>query len=162
MCSLALLWMTKIFKTRRCLHEIHSMTIEYKINESISADDFIQLLKSCSLGQRRPIDDRECMEGMVSNSNLMVTAWDSDQLVGIARSMTDFHYACYLSDLAVAQSHQKKGIGKQLQAITQQQLGPRCKLILIAAPDANSYYEHIGFSNNPRCWVRERNITSHS
>jgi len=70
--------------------------------------------------------------------------------------MTDFHYACYLSDLAVAQSHQKSGIGKQLQVITRNQLGPICKLILIAAPAANTYYEHIGFSNNPRCWVLER------
>lgn len=33
---------------------------------------------------------------MISNSNLMVSAWDADELVGIARSMTDFHYACYL------------------------------------------------------------------
>ncbi len=135
------------------------MNIQYKINERITSDQFIQLLKSCSLGQRRPIDDRICIDGMVSNSNLIVTAWDSDQLVGVARSLTDFHYACYLSDLAVSDSHQKIGIGKQLQSITQQQLGPRCKLILIAAPDANSYYQYIGFSNNPRCWVLERNMT---
>jgi len=132
------------------------MSIEYKINEPISADQFIELLVSCSLGERRPIQDRECMEGMISNSNLTVSAWESGRLVGLARSMTDFHYACYLSDLAVAQDHQKLGIGKQLQAITQDQLGPRCKLVLIAAPAANSYYEHIGFINNPRCWVLER------
>jgi GNAT superfamily N-acetyltransferase len=133
------------------------MSIDYKINQPISADQFIQLLKSCSLGERRPVDDRACMEGMVANSNLLVTAWDGQQLVGVARSMTDFHYACYLSDLAVSDSHQKKGIGKQLQILTQQQLGPRCKLILIAAPAANTYYEHIAYSHNPRCWVLERN-----
>jgi predicted N-acetyltransferase YhbS len=100
------------------------------------------------------------MEGMVKNSNLMVTAWDDGALVGIARSMTDFHYACYLSDLAVHKKYQKKDIGKKLQALTQEQLGPRCKLILLAAPAANSYYEHIGFTNNQRCWVldREQNI----
>lgn len=75
--------------------------------------------------------------------------------------MTDFHYACYLSDLAVSGRYQKSGIGKQLQVIAQRQLGPRCKLILIAAPSANSYYEHIGFSNNPRCWVLERDARIH-
>ncbi len=90
---------------------------------------------------------------MVSNSNLMVTAWDSDLLIGIARSITDFHYACYLSDLAVSNKYQKRGIGRELQKITRQQLRSSCKLILIAAPDANTYYEHLGFSNNPRCWV---------
>lgn len=132
------------------------MSIAYKINEPITTDQFIDLLVSSTLGERRPIQDRECMEGMISNSNLTVSAWESGRLVGIARSMTDFHYACYLSDLAVSQSHQKFGIGKQLQIITQNQLGPRCKLILIAAPAANTYYEHIGFINNPRCWVLDR------
>lgn len=96
------------------------------------------------------------MEGMVSNSSLMVSAWDGDELVGVARSITDFHYACYLSDLAVSKSHQKRGIGKELQIITQNQLGPKCKLILIAAPAANAYYEHIGFTHNERCWTLTR------
>ncbi len=133
------------------------MNIEFKINEPISVDQFIDLLRESTLGERRPIDDVGCMRGMVENSNLMVTAWDGEKLVGIARSMTDFHYACYLSDLAVHKAYQKQGIGKQLQLITQQQLSEKCKLILVAAPVANSYYEHIGFTNNPRCWVLGRN-----
>ena len=132
------------------------MSIEYKINEPISTDQFIALLKASTLGARRPVEDRECMQGMISNSNLTVSAWNDGQLVGIARSVTDFHYACYLSDLAVSLEYQKSGIGKRLQTLTQEQLGPKCKLILIAAPAANQYYEHIGFSHNPRCWVLER------
>ena len=138
------------------------MNIEYRINAPISTDQFIELLRDSALGERRPIEDRNCMEGMVKNSNLMVTAWNDEALVGIARSMTDFHYACYLSDLAVHKQHQKKGIGKKLQSLTQEQLGPGCKLILVAAPAANSYYEHIGFTNNHRCWVldREQSISS--
>ncbi len=130
--------------------------MEYKINEPISTDQFIELLASSTLGDRRPIEDRECMKGMINNSNLIISAWDSGNLVGIARSITDFHYACYLSDLAVSAHYQKRGIGKQLQILTQNQLGPSCKLILIAAPAANDYYEHIGFTNNLRCWVLER------
>ncbi len=136
------------------------MTIEYRVNEPLSVDQFIDLLRDSTLGQRRPVEDRVCMEGMVENSNLMITAWHDGKLVGIARSMTDFHYACYLSDLAVHKHYQKTGIGKALQALTQQQLGPRCKLILIAAPAANSYYEHLGYENHTRCWIlpRDREI----
>ena len=102
------------------------------------------------------MDDRTCLEGMLANSNLTVSAWDADELVGIARSVTDFHFACYLSDLAVSKKYQKTGIGKQLQIRTQEQLGPHCKLILIAAPAAHAYYEHIGYTHQPRCWVLER------
>lgn len=138
------------------------MTIEYKVNYPISADQFIELLNNSTLGERRPVEDCDCMEGMINNSNLMVTAWRDKKLIGIARSMTDFHYACYLSDLAVDTEYQNKGVGKKLQSITQEQLGNKCKLILIAAPAANSYYEHIGFTNNERCWVldRDQNINS--
>jgi len=132
------------------------MSIEYKIDSSISADQFIALLRASTLGERRPIEDYECIEGMVKNSNLIVTAWDVEKLIGIARSMTDFHYACYLSDLAVDKRYQNSGIGTKLQEITQERLGPKCKLIVVAAPSADSYYEHIGFTNNKRCWVLER------
>lgn len=132
------------------------MNIEYKINKPISVEQFIALLEDSTLGERRPTEDKTCMEGMIANSNLVVSAWHNNQLVGIARSLTDFHYACYLSDLAVSLEYQKLGIGKQLQIFTQQQLGPKCKIILLAAPAANQYYEHIGFTQNPRCWVLSR------
>lgn len=132
------------------------MNITYKFNTPISAEQFISLLENSTLAERRPIEDRECIEGMVNNSNLIVTAWQGDKLIGIARSMTDFHYACYLSDLAVDKDYHKQGIGKELQRLTQKQLGPKCKLILIAAPAANDYYQHIGFQHNDRCWILER------
>ena len=133
------------------------MIIDYKINEPVSTEQFTALLVASTLGERRPIDDRGCMDGMLTHSNLVVTAWQGEALVGIARSMTDFHFACYLSDLAVHQKFQKIGIGKRLQTITQEQLGPHCKLILIAAPAAHTYYEHLGYESNPRCWVLDRN-----
>ncbi len=132
------------------------MEIKYEINRPISAEQFIDLLNNSDLGKRRPVEDPECMRGMVENSNLMVSAWAGDRLVGIARSMTDFHYACYISDIAVDKKYQRKGIGKKLQQITQNRLGPKCKLILVAAPNANSYYEHIGYTHKPGCWVLER------
>ena len=138
------------------------MEITYKVNSEVTTDQFIDLLISSRLAERRPVDDRECMEGMIKNSNLIVTAWDYNKLVGIARSMTDFHYACYLSDLAVDKDYQANSIGKDLLKNTQKRLGPECKLILISAPSANTYYEHIGFTNNQRCWVLDPEQTIRS
>lgn len=135
------------------------MSIEYKKDVDISVAQFVDLLERSGLAERRPVEDIECLQGMLENSNLTCSAWESGQLVGIARSMTDFHYACYLSDLAVCRAHQQQGIGKQLLAITQASLGPRCKIILVAAPDANQYYEPLGFVNNNRCWVLEPNTS---
>lgn len=134
------------------------MKIIYKVNAEITTEQFIALLKNSTLGERRPVDDYDCMEGMIRNSNLTVSAWLNDELVGIARSMTDFHFACYLSDLAVSQNVQKTGIGKDLQRLTQEKLGPKCKLILLAAPAANDYYQPLGYEHNPRCWVLEPDV----
>ncbi|MDU0354438.1 GNAT family N-acetyltransferase [Paraglaciecola aquimarina] len=130
--------------------------VDYRINEKINVNQFYDLLVNSTLGERRPVDDVECLAGMLLNSNLTVSAWVEGKLVGLARSMTDFNYACYLSDLAVNRIYQNRGIGKQLQILTQAQLNKRCKLILISAPTANGYYDKIGFTNNPRCWVLER------
>ena len=129
------------------------MNITYKINVAITAEQFLSVLCESSLAERRPVDDAACIEGMINNSNLVITAWHDEMPIAIARSMTDFHYACYLSDIAVHKKYQHKGIGKELLTLTQQQLGAKCKLILVSAPDANSYYEHIGFTNNERCWI---------
>ncbi|MCK0152753.1 GNAT family N-acetyltransferase [Alcanivorax sp. S6407] len=132
------------------------MTIEYRVGAPVSTDQFIELLRESTLGERRPVDDRDCMAGMIANSNLVVSAWDGETLVGISRCVTDFHFACYLSDLAVHRGYQKCGIGRQLQSLTQQQLGPHCKLILLAAPAANQYYAPLGYEHNERCWVLDR------
>jgi len=135
------------------------MKIEYKINESINVQEFIDLLKRSTLGERRPLDDLVCMQGMIDNSSLIVSAWDQNKLVGISRCITDFHYCCYLADLAVDQAYQKLGIGKHLQIETQNQLGPKCKIILLAAPAATEYYGHIGYTQHPSCWTLERTDT---
>ena len=71
----------------------------------------------------------------------------------IARSLTDFVYAAYLSDLAVDRSLQRSGVGKELVRRTQAALGPRCTLILLAAPLAVDYYARIGFERHPQAWI---------
>ena len=131
--------------------------ISYSTDLLIDVTDFIDLLKRSTLAERRPIDDLQCLKGMIENSNLVVSAWDKERLVGIARSMTDFHYACYLSDLAVDVDYQQKGIGIKLQQLTQERLGPHCKVILISAPAANDYYPALGYQLSERCWILQPN-----
>ena len=81
--------------------------IEYKINSPISVEQFIELLNKTSLGARRPLEDKKRVAAMLHYADLLVTAWDGELLVGVARSVTDFAYCCYLSDLAVDEQYQK-------------------------------------------------------
>ena len=101
------------------------MSVEYKINEPISTDQFTAMLTNSTLGERCPIQDSDCTEGMSLNSTITVSAWGSGMLVGISRSVTDFHNVCYLSNLDVTESYQKMGIEKQLHITTQNELGYR-------------------------------------
>ncbi|QYK51816.1 MAG: GNAT family N-acetyltransferase [Anaerolineales bacterium] len=129
------------------------MSITYKVNVPLELEAAIQVYRTSTLGERRPVDDTERMRQMLANANLIVSAWEGEQLVGISRSVTDWVYCCYLSDLAVSSSHQRGGIGKQLIRETQAALGPDAKIILLAAPAAVDYYPHIGFEKHPSAWT---------
>ena len=129
------------------------MEIEYKVNYPITSEQFVELLEKTSLGARRPLDNKATIKGMLENSNLIVTAWMNDQLIGVARSVTDFHYCCYLSDLAVDENIQSSGIGKYLILVTKKELSPSCNMILLSAPQAQGYYPKIGFEPHNSAWV---------
>ena len=126
--------------------------ISYRTGNVLDLDEVIELYRASTLGQRRPIDDRARMELMLRNANLVITAWDQDLLVGISRSLSDFTYVTYLSDLAVRESHQRQGIGKELIRRTQSASAP-ATIILLAAPAAEQYYPHIGFAHHPQAWT---------
>ena len=97
---------------------------------------------------------------MLRHSNLVATCWQGTVLVGIARSVTDFHYCCYLSDLAVDIAYQRQGVGTALIRLTQEALGPRAQIILLSAPAAVDYYPRIGFEHHPEAWIlpRDRSV----
>jgi predicted N-acetyltransferase YhbS len=127
--------------------------IQYKTGNDLNLDAIIELYHASTLGERRPVDNRERMASMLRHANLVVTAWDGDLLVGISRALTDFSFVTYLSDLAVRRSHQKQGIGKELIKRTQALGGKDAKLLLLAAPAAEQYYPHVGFTRHPQAWM---------
>jgi len=130
--------------------------IIYRINVKITAAQAIDLYVRSTLGERRPIDKVTTFADMLANANLIITAWDQEKLVGIARTLTDFSYVAYLADLAVDEQYQKQGIGKQLIEETKSHLASECMIVLLAAPKANDYYQKIGFEHNPRAWTLKK------
>lgn len=128
------------------------MNVIYKVENNLDPYEFINVLNRSTLGERRPVDDFSRIKKMCENANLIVTARLDGKLIGIARSITDFSYCTYLSDLAVEQEHQKKGIGKRLIEETKKQ-APQAKLILLSAPAAIDYYPKIGMKKHDYCFI---------
>jgi len=127
--------------------------IDYRYGNDLDIDRVIDLCRDSTLGERRPIDDRGIVEAMLRHANLVVTAWDAGRLVGLSRTLTDFAYVGYLSDLAVALSHQRRGIGAELMARTRARMGQRSMLVLLAAPQAVDYYPKLGFTRHDSAWL---------
>lgn len=125
----------------------------YSVESDLSALEFQDVLRRSTLGERRPVDDLDTLEAMLRNASLTVTARDeTGKLMGVSRSVTDFVYCCYLSDLCVDAALQRQGVGKRLIEETRAQLKPGCSLILLAAPAAMDYYPRVGFDKMDRCW----------
>ena len=126
--------------------------ITYRTGNDVDLDAMIELYVDSTLGERRPVDDRERMGRMLEQADLVVTAWDEEELVGISRSITDWVYCTYLSDLAVRADYQGKGIGKELVRRTRAAT-PQATVILLAAPKAVDYYPKIGMTRHDSAWV---------
>ena len=127
--------------------------IDYRLGNDIDLDVLIELYAASTLGARRPIDSRDRMSAMLRHANLVITAWDGDGLVGISRSLSDFSFVTYLSDLAVRVSHQRSGIGRELIRRTQLAGGPDARIVLLAAPAAVNYYPRIGLTRHESAWM---------
>lgn len=126
--------------------------ISYQIENNLSPTEFKDILEKSTLAERRPVDDIERLTTMVEQANLIITARDQGTLIGVARSVTDFVYCTYLSDLAVDTAYQKQGIGKMLIRLTKKET-PQATTILLAAPKALDYYPHIGMDKHNGCFI---------
>ena len=115
--------------------------IKYIVNGSITASDVAKIF--IASGIKRPSEDLDRIQRMIDHADITITAWYQEEMVGIARAITDFSYCCYLSDLAVDKSYQKLGIGKKLIQLVKEELGDEVTLILLSAPSAMEYYPHI-------------------
>ena len=130
------------------------MNIIYARGDGLAAEELADLFRSS--GMRRPIDDLGRIRKMIEAADLLITARVQGRLVGVARSLTDFCYCCYLSDLAVDPDYQRRGVGRELLRLTRDAIGEETTLILLSAPTAMEYYPRVGFEKVTNGWIIHR------
>jgi len=130
--------------------------IDYQLEPDLSVEEFIDVLVRSTLAERRPVNDRPTIAKMLAHADILVTARQDGQLVGVSRAISDFSYCTYLSDLAVDEAFQGRGIGRELIRRTHEAAGVTTTLVLLAAPKAQTYYPHIGMTKHESCWIISR------
>jgi ribosomal protein S18 acetylase RimI-like enzyme len=130
--------------------------IHYRSDLKVDAATFKDILERSGLAVRRPVNNVERLEKMLSAYNLVLTAWRGESLVGIATCWTDFAYSGYLADLAVDVDLQRSGIGRQLVDLARAMVGPQVTLMLLSAPAAVDYYPKIGMERFKDCFIFRR------
>ena len=101
----------------------------------------------------RQTDNAQKLQQAFENTQLVLTAWHSERLVGLARVLTDSVQVAYLCDLAVEPDVQGLGIGKMLiDAVLER--SPGTELVLRDSNLSAGFYEHLGFRPIENGWVR--------
>lgn len=137
--------------------EVVMETVQYTCGD-LNVEEFRSILMRSGLAERRPIADAGRLQAMLTGSQLVVVARVGDLVVGVARSVTDWSYCCYLSDLAVDQAWQRKGIGRQLVSQTRIHVGPQCTIVLVSAPCSVPFYERLDMSRTDRAFLLARTV----
>lgn len=131
-------------------------SVDYRHNLPLDPLDVVRVFENS--GIRRPTGDLPRIARMFAAPSLTVSAWIDGSLVGVSRSLTDYAYCCYLSDLAVDKAHQGLGIGRELIRRTRAVVGDGVSLVLLSAPNAMSYYPGLGFEQAANAFVIRRKL----
>ena len=120
------------------------MSIVYAQEQDLAVEDYVAVIGETSMRERRPLANRARIAKMLAGSNLIVTARDNGEILGLARCMSDTAWICYCSDLAVKESAQGRGIGRGLLDKCTELIGPGVGLVLVSYPESASFYDQLG------------------
>ncbi|MEO0455759.1 MAG: GNAT family N-acetyltransferase [Cyanobacteria bacterium P01_A01_bin.114] len=92
------------------------------------------------------------------SSHALVSAWDSDHLVGIGNAISDGFLVVYYPHLLVSPDYQGQGVGKSILEILKQRYEGMHMHMLVADNEAVGFYKKCGFSkagNTQAMWIYE-------
>lgn len=124
------------------------MSKEIKIEEWLSAGEYIEFLKRTDLGSQYPKERFvERISKLVNNVSISLVARnEKDLIVGILFGLTDYVYWLYITDLGVDRDYEGQGSGRRLMKTAHDKVGgeKNIAVYLIANENAIPFYEKLG------------------
>lgn len=131
--------------------------VTFSEKKDLSPEQLLKLFHQAPWAKGRTLEEaRE----MLRHTDVALCAWDSEQLVGFGRVLTDFVYRATIWDVIVDKAYQKYGIGTE---IVQRILNhPRLKKVELfwLCTRRPGFYEKLGFSSKEQTgmvWSRSKN-----
>ena len=85
----------------------------------------------------------------ITNSNPVVTVWDTERLIGFARANSDGVYRAAIWDVVIDPDYQGVGLGRKLvQTVLSHPLVSKVERVYLTTTHQQSFYERIGFERN--------------
>ena len=110
-------------------------------------DDHALAALYASVGWTGHAADPARLRRAIEASTYVRAAWDGDAVVGLIRASADAVFLCFVHDLLVAPSHQRRGIGRALveRCLADHPEISRFTLLTDASPAPVAFYRGLGF-----------------
>ena len=127
--------------------------IMYYTDKKVDYDKLKTLFNE--VGWNDKTDDINRLKAMVENSQIVVTAWDEEIMVGFARCTTDYVFNGQINNVVVDSKYRRKGIGKVL--INKILDSSRQVTYILRGSIGNEeFYRGLGFEDGPISLVYKR------
>ena len=93
---------------------MNTSSIDLKTGFDLPFEEVVELYNEVGWLAYTNAEQRPKLEEALRNSTYVVTAWDGDKLIGLARCLSDNVSICYLQDLLVHPDYQRLGVGRKL------------------------------------------------
>jgi GNAT superfamily N-acetyltransferase len=131
--------------------------ITFSDHKDIDPSHLVRLYDHAPWAKGRTADDAR---QMLAQTDLAVSAWDRDCLVGFGRVLTDYVYRASIWDVIVHPDYQGQDIGTQImERILHHPNLKRVELFWLCTRDKQTFYEKLGFSSNEQTgmvWARSQ------
>jgi ribosomal protein S18 acetylase RimI-like enzyme len=127
--------------------------VEYHNGKRVDFKRLIELFNE--VGWEDKTKDVNRLERMVQNSQIVLTAWDGDYMIGFARCTTDCVLNGQINNVVVDSRYRNKGVGKAL--VTNIIESNKCvTYVLRGDPENEDFYNRLGFEVAERTFVYKR------
>lgn len=118
------------------------MTLEVKLNDSISEQEVVSLYKA---NEWSSAEKPKELLAALRNSHSLVTARIEGRLVGIGNAISDGHLVVYYPHMLVLPEYHGRGIGREMMKAMQSVYVNFHQQMLTADNEAINFYKALGF-----------------